>query len=114
MEEKKFAEKLLASLGGRSSEFVDSVSKALSQVDKQPRIEIVDAPKVAIDKEDYEIMAVSWKDLGVSEEREAIREIIKTELLWKTQDDGFIGALEWMLGELNARDAKDAAEQGEQ
>ena len=114
MEEKKFAEKLLASLGGRSSGFVDSVSKALIQLDKQPRIEIVDAPKVEIDKYDYEQIAVAWKETGMVEERSAIREIIKTELLWKTQDEGFVGALQWMLGELNARDAKDAAEQAEQ
>lgn len=28
-------------------------------------------------------------------------EIIKIEKLWKNQDDGFIGALDWMLIELS-------------
>lgn len=103
MEEKKFAEKFMASLGDKASSFLKAVSLV-------PLDEIVDAPKVTIDKYDYEEMAVSWKSMGAAIERDEIREIIKTELLWKTQDEGFIGALEWMLGELNARDAKDSTE----
>jgi hypothetical protein len=112
VEEKKFAEKLLASLGSKSENFANAITKAMEKL--TPEDEIVDAPKVEIDKYDYKQIAVSWKKTGISEEREAIREIIKTELLWKTQDDGFIGALEWMLGELNERDARDAAEETEQ
>ena len=41
-----------------------------------------------------------YREQGRSEERQKLVEIIRTELLWKTQDEGFIGALEWMLGEL--------------
>ncbi len=109
MEEKKFAEKLLASLGNRSQEFAEAIDKALDRLgEREP--EIVDAPKVEIDKYDYEQIAVAWKETGMVEERSAIREIIKTELLWKTQDEGFVGALQWMLGELNARDAQDLSD----
>ncbi len=106
MEEKKFAEKLLASLGYKSQVFAETVLKALDH-----QGEIVDAPKVAMTKDEYKEIAVSWKQTGVVEEREAIREIIKTELLWKTQDDGFIGALQWVLKELEERDARDASEE---
>jgi hypothetical protein len=106
MEEKKFAEKLLASLGYKSQVFAETVLKALDH-----QGEIVDAPKVGLDKEDYELLAVSWKNLGIAEEREAIREIIKTELLWKNQDEGFIGALQWVLNELKERDVRDASEE---
>lgn len=106
MEEKKFAEKLLASLGYKSQVFAETVSKALNH-----QSEIVDGPKVEIDKYDYKEIAVSWKQTGIAEEREAIREIIKTELLWKTQDEGFIGALEWVLRRLEERDVRDASEE---
>lgn len=100
----KFAEQFRASLGDKAEAFAKAFNKL-------PLDEIVDAPKVALDKYEYEELAVSWKETGIKEERDALREIIKTELLWKTQDEGFIGALEWMLGELNARDARDATEQ---
>lgn len=36
-------------------------------------------------------------DKAVAEMKDAI----KTEMSWKTQDDGFIGALEWMLLKLD-------------
>lgn len=106
MEEKKFAEKLLASLGYKSQVFAETVDRALSH-----KSEFVDGHKVEIDKYDYKEIAVSWKKTGISEEREAIREIIKTKLLWETQDDGFIGALEWVLSELKERDVRDANEE---
>jgi hypothetical protein len=38
---------------------------------------------------------------GYSDAVDNFIDLIKTELLWKTQDEGFIGALHWMLGELN-------------
>jgi hypothetical protein len=103
MEEKKFAEKLLASLGYKSQIFAETVDRALNH-----KSEFVDGP---MDKYEYKELAVSWKRVGITEEREAIREIIKTELLWKNQDEGFIGALRWVLNELEERDARDAIEE---
>ena len=58
--------------------------------------------------DEYKELCVEWKSIGIKEERDAIREIIKTELLWKSQDEGFIGALHWMLAQLEERDARDA------
>ena len=60
---------------------------------------------------EYKELCVEWKSIGTKEERDDIREIIKTELLWKNQDEGFIGALHWMLRRLEERDARDAQEE---
>lgn len=40
------------------------------------------------------------KKQGREEALAELVEIIKTEKLWKTQDEGFIGALDWMLNEI--------------
>jgi hypothetical protein len=40
------------------------------------------------------------KQQGRQEALAEMTEIIKTEKLWKNQDDGFIGALDWMLIEI--------------
>jgi hypothetical protein len=60
--------------------------------------------------DEYKEMCLSWKSIGKKEEREEIREIIKTELLWKNQDEGFIGALHWMLKQLEEKDEQDKAD----
>jgi hypothetical protein len=53
-----------------------------------------------------EIVDASKNTDEAIEERNAIREIINTELLWKNQDEGFIGALQWVLRRLDERDKK--------
>jgi hypothetical protein len=40
------------------------------------------------------------KQQGRQEALAEMTEIIKTEKLWKNQDDGFVGALDWMLIEI--------------
>jgi hypothetical protein len=40
------------------------------------------------------------KQQGRQEALAEMTEIIKIEKLWKNQDDGFIGALDWMLIEI--------------
>lgn len=60
--------------------------------------------------DEYKEMCLEWKNIGTKEERDAIREIIKTELLWKNQDEGFIGALHWVLKQIEERDAQDKAD----
>jgi len=37
-------------------------------------------------------------------ERQKWVQVIKTELLWKNQDEGFIGGLQWVLDKLEGRD----------
>jgi len=37
-------------------------------------------------------------------ERHKWVQVIKTELLWKNQDEGFIGGLQWVLDKLEGRD----------
>jgi hypothetical protein len=47
------------------------------------------------------------RQLGREEAFAEMTEVIKTEKLWKTQDEGFIGALDWMLLEINRLKARD-------
>ena len=108
MQEKDFVEKFRASLGDKAETFGKSLEKIFSA-----EIEIVNAPKVKkkkkvkIDKEDYEIMAVSWKEQGASEEREQLRYILKQALriAENYENKNFVDGINFVLQELNDRDA---------
>ena len=41
---------------------------------------------------------------GFNQAVSVFEEMIRTELSWKTQDDRFVGALEWMLRRLAGKD----------
>jgi hypothetical protein len=107
MHEDSFIEKFKASLGDKSLAFSNTLGKVFSK--EEPEVIIVDAPKVAIDKEDYELMAVSWKELGAADEREDIRALIKgaTQIKSLSLDErsqGFIEGLKFILEDLDERD----------
>jgi len=104
MHEDSFIEKFKASLGDKSLAFSNTLSKIFTK--DEP--EIVDGPKVAIDKEDYEIMAVSWKEVGASEEREELRYILKNVLLIAElyKDKSFVDGINFVLKELEDRERK--------
>ena len=104
MNEDSFIEKFKASLGDKSLAFSNTLSKIFTK--DEP--EIVDGPKVKIDKEDYELMAVSWKELGASEEREELRYILKNILLIAElyKDKSFVDGINFVLKELEDRDKK--------
>ena len=104
MREDSFVEKFKASLGDKSLAF----SNTLGKIFNKDEPEIVDGPKVAIDKEDYEIMAVSWKELGASQEREELRYIL-TQVLGLAEeykDKSFVDGIRFVLKELEDRDKK--------
>lgn len=105
MQEDSFIDKFKASLGDKSLAFSNTLSKIFS---KEEEPVIVDGPIVKIDKEDYEIMAVSWKELGASEEREELRYILKNVLLIAElyKDKSFVDGINFVLKELEDRDKK--------
>ena len=108
MNEDSFIEKFKASLGDKSLAFSNTLGKIFS---KEVEPEIIDAPIVSIDKEDYELMAVSWKELGAADEREDIRALIKGAIHIKSSNldersQGFIDGLKLILEELDERDKK--------
>jgi hypothetical protein len=45
-----------------------------------------------------------YREQGRAEAKREIAEIIRTELLWKNQSEGFIGGLEWCLDKVEGRD----------
>lgn len=108
MQEKDFVEKFRASLGDKAEVFIETLEKVFSE-----EIEVVNAPKVKkkkkvkIDKEDYEIMAVSWKEQGASEEREQLRYILKQALriAENYENKNFVDGINFVLQELDDRDA---------
>jgi hypothetical protein len=107
MHEDSFIEKFKASLGDKSLAFSNTLGKIFTK--DEP--EIVDGPKVKIDKEDYELMAVSWKELGAADEREDIRTLIKGAIRVKSSNldersQGFIEGLKFILEDLDERDKK--------
>ncbi len=104
MHEDSFVEKFKASLGDKSLAFSNTLGKIFTK--DEP--EIVDGPKVAIDKEDYEIMAVSWKELGASQEREELRYILTQVLGLAEQykDKSFVDGIRFVLKEIEDRDKK--------
>jgi hypothetical protein len=104
MHEDSFIEKFKASLGDKSLAFSNTLSKIFTK--DEP--EIVDGPKLKIDKEDYELMAVSWKELGASEEREELRYILKNVLLIaeRYKDKSFVDGINFVLKELEDRERK--------
>jgi hypothetical protein len=106
MQEDSFIEKFKASLGDKSLSFSNTLGRVFSK--EKPEVIIVDAPKVAIDKEDYEIMAVSWKEVGASEEREELRqELKKVAVIAKLHTDkSFVDGINFVLDELDERDKK--------
>jgi len=108
MHEDSFVEKFKASLGDKSLAFSNTLGKIFS---KEVEPEIIDAPIVTVDKEDYELMAVSWKELGAADEREDIRALIKGATQIKSlnldeRSQGFIEGLKLILEELDERDKK--------
>ena len=110
MQEDSFIEKFRASLGDKAATFGASLEKVFSA--EEEKSEIVNAPKVIetekikIDKEDYEILAVSWKELGASQEREEIRSILIQARRIGNQhsDKKFVDGINFVLNELDERD----------
>jgi hypothetical protein len=41
---------------------------------------------------------------GADDYRQELIELIETELRWKTQDEGFVGGLQWVLDKLHGVD----------
>jgi hypothetical protein len=105
MQEDSFVEKFKASLGDKSLAFSNTLSKIFS---KEEEIKIVDGPKLKIDKEDYELMAVSWKELGASQEREELRYILTQILVLaeRYKDKSFVDGINFVLKELEDRERK--------
>ena len=105
MQEDSFIEKFKASLGDKSLAFSNTLGRVFSR-EEEPKI--VDGPIVKIDKEDYELMAVSWKELGASEEREELRSILKqlSTLGQLHTDKSFVDGINFVLKELEDRDKK--------
>jgi len=114
MQEKDFVEKFRASLGDKAETFGKSLEKIFSA-----ETEIVNAPKVKkkkkvkIDKEDYEIMAVSWKNQGASEEREDLRCFLKKCLVTANtyENKNYVDGINFVLQELDIRDASQEKKQ---
>jgi len=104
MHEDSFIEKFKASLGDKSLAFSNTLSKIFTK--DEP--EIVDGPKLKIDKEDYELMAVSWKEVGASEEREELRYILKqVAVLGQLHTEkSFVDGINFVLNELEEREKK--------
>jgi len=104
MHEDSFIEKFKASLGDKSIAFSNTLSKIFTK--DEP--EIVDGPKVKIDKEDYELMAVSWKELGASQEREELRYVLKqmAKMAELHTDRSFVDGINFVLKELEDRERK--------
>ena len=105
MQEDSFIEKFKASLGDKSGSFANALGKIFS---KDEEIKIVNGPKLKIDKEDYERMAVSWKELGASQEREELRYILTQVLALAEQhkDKSFVDGIKFVLKELEDRERK--------
>jgi len=104
MQEDSFVEKFKASLGDKSLSF----SNTLGRVFGKEEPVIVDAPIVKIDKEDYELMAVSWKELGAADEREDLRRVLKKVAVIAElhTEKSFVDGINFVLGELDERDKK--------
>ncbi len=104
MHEDSFIEKFKASLGDKSLAFSNTLGKIFTK--DEPKI--VDGPKLKIDKEDYELMAVSWKELGASQEREELRYILTQVLALAEQykDKSFVDGINLVLKELEDRERK--------
>lgn len=105
MHEDSFIEKFKASLGDKSLAFSNTLGKIFS---KEVEPEIIDGPKVKIDKEDYELMAVSWKELGAAEEREELRYVLKqmAKMAELHTDRSFVDGINFVLKEIEDREKK--------
>lgn len=112
MQEKDFIEKFRASLGDKAASFGASLEKVFSA--EAEKTEIINAvkvkrgsKKVKIDKEDYEILAVSWKEFGASQEREELRRILKQArhlVSFSDKNKTFVDGINFVLNELDERD----------
>lgn len=113
MQEKDFVEKFRASLGDKAESFSEALGKVFSfEEEEEEKTEIINAPKVKkskkikIDKEDYEIIAVSWKKLGASQEREELRYVLKQclKIANNYENKNFVDGINFVLNELDDRD----------
>lgn len=108
MQEKDFVEKFRASLGDKAASFGLALEKVFSaETENANAPKVKKKKKLKIDKEDYEIMAVSWKEQGASEEREQLRYILKQALriAENYENKNFVDGINFVLQELDIRDA---------